>query len=359
MRRHRILRSLVIAVLVGISLLCGALAHNAEAQQGGVRLRLPFDGTRRLTAYVDHMSPNYSYDGNIVVYNGEERPTCADCNQAWTTQGPYCYDGHDGTDYALTCGTAVLAAAAGTVAFVGWDYGFTIKIDHGNGYATWYSHLTVDSNTVNVGSVVASQQQIALSGNSGTTACHLHFGAYHIGNATDAFGWQSNSQDPLAEDAICLWGDGQCSEIVVEDESDRFQKEGNDWNWDCHGNGWTMRWVANKDSTQSAYAAWRPSSQNSGPYAVFAFVPAVHGTTTTAKYTVYDKHGYHDVLVNQNNISDAWVNLGTYDFWGDIVDNVYLWNATGEPDGSTEVCFDTVKFQQFRVYLPLTPNNYP
>lgn len=91
------------ATLIIITILGDSLRHQAAAQ-GGINLRLPFNGTRRLTAYVDHRSPTYGNDtySNIVVYTGEDRSPCVDCGQAWTTQGPYCYnvtiDQHDQND---------------------------------------------------------------------------------------------------------------------------------------------------------------------------------------------------------------------------------------------------------------------
>ena len=90
---------LIMAVAL-TALVVGGLLNSKVDAQGVIRLRLPFDGTRRLTAYVDHRSP-YQHDGNMFVYTGEERLSCVDCNQSWTNQGPYCYDGHDGTDYAV------------------------------------------------------------------------------------------------------------------------------------------------------------------------------------------------------------------------------------------------------------------
>lgn len=359
MRHAYLLRFLSIAILAIVLAISGLFGSEAEAQ-GGIRLRQPFAGTYRLTAYVDHRSPNYTYDGNVVVYNGEERLNCPDCGEAWTSQGPYCYDGHDGTDYALPCGTPVLAAAADTVTFVGWEYGYTIKIDHGNGYSTWYAHLQPNSFLVSVGEEVTSGQQIALSGTSGTGACHLHFGIYHSGAPTDPFGWRGNWSDPLSDGpAICLWGDSQCFEVVVEDESDWFYKYGTGWDWDCHGNGWTMRRVANRQTSESAYARWRPDLPHTGPYAVFAFVPAVHATTTNAKYIVHDRDGDHPVSISQLSYSDEWVYLGSYNFWKGILGYVYLDNATGEDNGSREVCFDSIKFRQFRVYIPIALKNYP
>lgn len=360
MKSNRTPKLLAIAAVIAVTVLGHAESHQANAQ-GGVSFRQPFNGTRRLTAYVDHRSPNYTYDGYIVVYNGEDRPSCVDCGQSWTTQGPYCYDGHSGTDYSLTVNTPVLAATAGRISFVGWrdnSYGNSVRIDHGNDYQTWYSHLSGFS--VNLNDELATGQQVGLSGNSGLNQpYHLHFEVHYDGSVTDPFGWRGDYDDPLAENAVCLWGDGQCSEIVIEDESDWFYKYGAGWDWDCHGNAWTLRRVANQSASNTAYARWRPDFPYAGPYAVFAFVPAVHATTTNAEYIIHDRNGDHTVPINQLNYSDEWVNLGTYDFWDSILGYVYLDNATGETSASTEVCFDSIKFRQFHVYLPAILNNYP
>ena len=341
------------------------LAPDVEAQQP-LRLRLPFEGLRRVTAYVDHKYPTYGYppnpsDQKIVVYHGEERLTCPEAGASWTNEGPYCYDGHDGTDYSLPNQTPVLAAAPGTVSFREWAYGWTIEIDHGSGYVTRYSHLAPNSWIVDVGDTVKAGQQIALSGESGSPGSyHLHFGVYHNGYRTDPYGWRGEDPDPLidysGETAVCLWGDGQCSEIVIEDESAWFYKYGSGWDWHWRGYSWTMRRTPN--GSGSTYARWRPDLSHEGPYEVLAFVPAVHATTRHAEYTVHDREGDHPAVVNQLDHSDEWVSLGTYDFWNGIIGYVYLNNATGESAGSTEVCFDAVKFRQFRVNLPLVLNNY-
>ena len=83
-------------------------------------------------------------------------------------------------------GTAVHAAAAGTVASAGWDGGFGIKvdIDHGNGYHTWYAHL---SRVIVVsGRDVAKGAPIAYSGATGeATGPHLHYQVMYEGRAID------------------------------------------------------------------------------------------------------------------------------------------------------------------------------
>lgn len=226
--KHKPVHKLPMIIALVITLTMGEFLSTKAKAQEGVNLREPFSGTRRWTSYLDHRSPNYTQDGRMVPYFGEDRGNCPDAGGAWdpTTQGPYCYDGHDGTDYSMPCGTPVLAAAAGTVSFVGQWYGFSVWIDHANGYSTRYAHLTTNSNTVNVGDQVSAGQQIALSGMTGTDACHLHFGTYHNNQVTDPFGWRGSWPDPLAVDAVCLWADTQCTDIIVEDESAWFSQSG-------------------------------------------------------------------------------------------------------------------------------------
>jgi murein DD-endopeptidase MepM/ murein hydrolase activator NlpD len=70
----------------------------------------------------------------------------------------------------------VRATAAGTVVAAGYDggYGVKVDIDHGNGYHTWYCHLSRAD--VNVGAYVRKAQHIAVSGSTGaSTGPHLHY----------------------------------------------------------------------------------------------------------------------------------------------------------------------------------------
>ncbi len=69
-----------------------------------------------------------------------------------------------------------LAADGGTVVYAGWyyGYGYYVKIDHGNGLYTTYSHL--DSLGVVNGQQVTRGQQIGRIGNTGySQGPHLHF----------------------------------------------------------------------------------------------------------------------------------------------------------------------------------------
>lgn len=83
---------------------------------------------------------------------------------------------HEGVDLGADYGDTVRASAAGTVAAAGWDgaYGMKVDIDHGNGYHTWYAHLSrID---VSVGQRVYKGETIALVGATGfATGPHLHY----------------------------------------------------------------------------------------------------------------------------------------------------------------------------------------
>jgi len=85
-------------------------------------------------------------------------------------------DFHTGIDLAVPEGTEVHAAAPGTVTWAGarGGYGLLVVIDHGDGYSTYYGHLS--RILVHVGQFVEVGQVIALSGNTGlSTGPHLHF----------------------------------------------------------------------------------------------------------------------------------------------------------------------------------------
>jgi murein DD-endopeptidase MepM/ murein hydrolase activator NlpD len=93
---------------------------------------------------------------------------------------------HQGVDLDADYGAVVHAAAAGTVAFAGWDggYGLKVDIDHHNGYHTWYAHLSrVD---VRAGDYVRKAQAIALVGATGdATGPHLHYQMTLAGHIVD------------------------------------------------------------------------------------------------------------------------------------------------------------------------------
>ncbi len=93
---------------------------------------------------------------------------------------------HEGVDLAADYGDPVVASAAGTVVFAQYDGGFgnRVAIDHGNGYQTWYCHLSrID---VSAGEYVRKAQHIALVGSTGeSTGPHLHYQVMLDGKPVD------------------------------------------------------------------------------------------------------------------------------------------------------------------------------
>ena len=106
--------------------------------------------------------------------------------------GCYCYrssptaEFHAGVDLDANYGDVVRASAAGTVVAADYDggYGLKVDIDHGNGYHTWYAHLSRAD--VHLGERVTKAQPIALVGSSGrSTGPHLHYQVMRNGQAID------------------------------------------------------------------------------------------------------------------------------------------------------------------------------
>lgn len=93
---------------------------------------------------------------------------------------------HRGVDLEADYGTTVHAAAAGVVVSASWDGGFGLKvdIDHGNGYHSWYAHLS--RTLVAPGAHVRKGQSIAAVGATGyATGPHLHYQVMRAGTAID------------------------------------------------------------------------------------------------------------------------------------------------------------------------------
>ena len=93
---------------------------------------------------------------------------------------------HTGIDLRGEEGEPVRATAAGTVTHAGWSggYGKMVEIDHGNGLATRYAHLSAIE--VRVGDKVRIGQTVGLLGSTGrSTGPHLHYETRVDGEAVD------------------------------------------------------------------------------------------------------------------------------------------------------------------------------
>ena len=93
---------------------------------------------------------------------------------------------HTGIDFRGDTGEPIRATAAGTVTVAGWSggYGKMVEIDHGNGLATRYGHLSqID---VDIGDTVRAGAIVGKLGSTGrSTGPHVHYEVRVKGEAVD------------------------------------------------------------------------------------------------------------------------------------------------------------------------------
>lgn len=93
---------------------------------------------------------------------------------------------HKGMDFGARWGSPIVASADGVVARAGWagGYGSQVRINHANGIATSYSHMS--RMVVSPGTLVHQGQLIGYVGTSGlSTGPHLHYETYRNGVAVN------------------------------------------------------------------------------------------------------------------------------------------------------------------------------
>ena len=117
-------------------------------------------GTKQLARPKPSLSPNSLFAWPIV----------GAITQGFTSK-------HRAIDIGAPYGSQVYAARAGVVLSAGWaetGYGYTVIINHGDGYQTLYSHLK--GAWVSKGQRVARGQLIGEVGSTGnSTGPHVHF----------------------------------------------------------------------------------------------------------------------------------------------------------------------------------------
>jgi len=118
---------------------------------------------------------------------------------------------HEGVDLAVPIGTPVHAARDGVVAMAqpNAGYGNYVRIDHGDGLATAYGHLSRFAPGIKPGTKVVRGELVAFSGSTGrSTGPHLHFEVLTGGKPVD----------PLTHAAVAQLGglDLQHFDRVVE-----------------------------------------------------------------------------------------------------------------------------------------------
>jgi len=141
--------------------------------------------------YAAPSAPSGSFAGS---YGGE----FAGFLSVWPANAPvndgFGYRGsefHGGIDIMTGSGATIVSASPGVVTQVtfGGGWGQHIKIDHGGGVSTLYSHMIQGSQMVSPGQTVAAGTPIGLSGSTGyVTVAHLHFETYVNGSRVDPMG---------------------------------------------------------------------------------------------------------------------------------------------------------------------------
>jgi hypothetical protein len=144
---------------------------------GGVKPYIP----RQVTAYNGPIPPDAKRGTGVFVWPASGRIT--------DRFGYKTYSGrwHTGLDIAANTGTPAFAADSGFVTFTGTSrrgYGKLVIVDHGNGYVTYYAHLSVIY--VSMGQSVNRGALIGAMGSTGnSTGSHLHFEIRHRGVPRD------------------------------------------------------------------------------------------------------------------------------------------------------------------------------
>ena len=150
--------------------------------------------------YDDLWSDIIGANGDVLITNSTHIPTnifAWPLQENWNITSSYGYRHdpdtgewkfHGGTDIAAPTGTPILAAAEGTVVisnYMAGGYGYYVKIQHNDTFATLYGHCSVLY--VTPGQVVKQGQIIADVGQTGyATGPHVHFEVYVNGIRVDA-----------------------------------------------------------------------------------------------------------------------------------------------------------------------------
>jgi murein DD-endopeptidase MepM/ murein hydrolase activator NlpD len=107
---------------------------------------------------------------------------------------------HHGVDFAAPFGTPIRAIGAGTVSMAHWDGGFgrTVRIDHGVGLSSQYSHMSKIAQGIHAGVRVKAGQVIGTVGATGlATGPHCHFALWRNGTYIDPLTAELPAAPPL------------------------------------------------------------------------------------------------------------------------------------------------------------------
>ena len=131
--------------------------------------------------------------------------------------------------------------------------------------------------------------------------------------------------------------------MIVEDTQASYSGPSKNWHVakgsGCGYDG-SMHWTYGNGNSVCNSVCWNSGGYvgSGAQYSAAVFIPHYYADTRDAKYVI-EYNAYHPtahgtwqwinvVGVNQNNYRDAWVNLGTYTFYGSP--SVYLTDQTGD-----------------------------
>lgn len=140
---------------------------NVLLDEAGISFQNVADGVTVALAEESNIPMGYPVEGGIISteFNPDGDPSVSDGRV------------HKGIDLSTRSQILpITATASGTVVEASFhdDYGYYVKIDHGNGFTTMYAHNS--ENLVSVGDEVKRGDTIAMTGSTGmSTGIHCHY----------------------------------------------------------------------------------------------------------------------------------------------------------------------------------------
>ena len=112
------------------------------------------------------------------------------------------------------------------------------------------------------------------------------------------------------------------------------------------GFGANSYWTYNSEINPVNYGKWIPQMPGAGHYEVLAYIPGACASSANVRYRILHNGMRDDQVIGQCRYNNQWVGLGTYYFNAMNTGNefVLMYDNTREPDGSTTITFDAMKF---------------
>jgi hypothetical protein len=112
------------------------------------------------------------------------------------------------------------------------------------------------------------------------------------------------------------------------------------------GYGNNSYWTYNSGINPVNYGKWIPQLPGAGHYEVWAYIPGACASSANVRYRILHNGMRDDQVIGQCRYNNQWVSLGTYYFNAMNTGNefVLMYDNTREPDGSTTITFDAMKF---------------